>query len=106
MKNSNDDLVPSIVDLRRAGYKVRVSHFRNVYSPYCYIPSLERVTKIGKKNRVFFYILEHGGETHIELTNRDGKTFTAMARCSDKDAFNRKVGNNICLERLAKQGAF
>lgn len=105
MKNSNTDSLPSICELRRLGYKVRVSHFRNVEYGSLYAP-LERVTKISKKNKYFSKILEHGGQTEIELTNRDGKTFNAVAHCSNKDAFNRKLGNHICLARLAKQGAF
>lgn len=74
------DFLPSIVDLRRFGHKVRVSHFRNVV----YGDSLNafgRVRKIDKKNGVFAKILEHGDSTQIEFTNRD-------------------------LARLAKQGAF
>jgi len=110
MKNSNTDSVPSIVDLRRLGYKVRVSHFRIVNTTH-HVPaysflSLQRVTKIDKKNKVFEKILERGGETQIELTNREGKTFNAIAECSKKDQFNRRLGNHICLARLAKQGAF
>lgn len=106
MKNTNTDSVPSIVDLRRSGYKVRVSHFRNTLCAG-YV-ALERITKIGKKNKDYFgsFILEHGGETQIELTNRDGVTFNAVARCSNRDAFNRKLGNHICLARLKKMGAF
>ena len=108
MKNSNNTVdLPSIVDLRRAGYKVRVSHFRNVNNfPDFHYPVLARVTKENKKAREFDKIFEHGGETHIELTNREGKTFVAIAECSNKDAFNRRLGNHICLARLAKQGAF
>lgn len=107
MKNTNNDSVPSICDLRRAGYKVRVSHFRNIPVGQLFDSvSLMRVTKIDKKKRMFENILEHGGETQIEITNRDGKTFNAVAQCSNKDAFNRKLGNHICLARLKKQGAF
>lgn len=105
MKNSfNSDLFPSICELRRLGYKVRVSHFR--YIECGTVAALERVTKEDKKNNVFSKIFEYGGETHFELTNRDGKTFLAEALCSKRDAFNRKLGNHICLARLAKQGAF
>lgn len=107
MKNSNTDSVPSIVDLRRLGYKVRVSHFRNVLN-FTGRPFVERVTKLSKAagNYKDFPILEHGGRTEIELTNREGVTFHALAECSNKDQFNRRLGNHICLARLAKQGAF
>ena len=105
MKNSNTDSVPSIVDLRRLGYKVRVSHFRNVLYKNATV-DCTRVTKEDKKAREFANIFERGGETQIELTNRDGETFNAVAKCSNKDAFNRRLGNHICLARLAKQGAF
>lgn len=105
MKNSNTNSIPSVCELRRAGYKVRVSHFRNVvYGNSLW--AFERVTKVDKKRGVFAKILEHGGETQVEVTNRDGKTFNAVARCSNQDAFNRRLGNHICLARLAKQGAF
>lgn len=100
--------LPTIHDLRKAGQKVRISHFRHVIRAddkrdgafFC------RVTKEDKKNRRYNSILAKGGITQIWLTKQDGRSFMAESRCSEQDAFNRRLGIRIALGRLAKQGAF
>ena len=96
--------IPTIHDLRKQGYKVRVSHFRNVIKGGQ--PLFTRVTKIDKKVGIFEDILPHGGETHFQLTTPgDAVDYVATARCSDKDTFNRELGNRICILRLISMGA-
>ena len=45
----------------------------------------------------------HGGKTVIELTTKDGKDIVAVADCSKKDAFNRKSGVELALNRILNQ---
>ena len=77
--------------LRKAGYKVRVMHWR--YIPNCK-PILPRHTISD-----FTSILPHGGKTEIEITAPDGTEFRGSAECSKKDNFNRKRGIQIALGR-------
>lgn len=112
--------LPTIHGLRKSLNRVRISHFRRVVAlpkslnesvnlPTGLLESIakvERVTKIGKRNREYSYISPKGGSTIVEFTNASGKTFTATANCSNRDAFNRLRGINICLGRLQSQGAF
>jgi hypothetical protein len=77
----------SIKNLRQSGWKVRVLHQRN------YI----------LKNRfdgTSAEISAKGGQTEIQLTSPDRKIdVSAKAVCSEKENFNRKIGNAIALGR-------
>jgi hypothetical protein len=85
IKNMNDIVnihsrnTPTIHQLRRAGWKVRVIHGvtdeDNVLS--------DRFTR-------------------IELTSPDQKDSVGTAYCSRKDQWNRKLGNRIALGRALK----
>jgi hypothetical protein len=72
----------TIYSLRKQGWKIRVYHTRN--------------------KTVSFNISPRGGFTRIEATTPDGKTAVGTAICSDKDNFDRKVGNSIALGRALK----
>lgn len=118
---SFDPSIPTIQSLRKRGYKLRVTHKRIIdFKPFQSliskqrnpldllqppIPVVARVTKADKKAKLYPFIYEKGGETTIEVTGLDGITRQATASCSIKDAFNRKLGNHICLARLFKKGA-
>lgn len=112
----------TIESLRKSGHKVRVTHYRAAMTTVNYltelvnqrrmkardasdalVSSLRRVTKQGKKAREYDELSHMGGKTIIEVT-KDGVTHKAEAQCSIKDAFNRKLGNKICLARLAAKG--
>jgi hypothetical protein len=69
---------PSIWQLRREGWKVRVLH--------------QRPTINGEP-------APKGGSTKIELTNPQGQTATGLSVCSKDDPWNRKTGNQIALGR-------
>lgn len=74
---------PTIKQLRQSGYKVRVIHTRNI----------NQTT-----------ISNFGGHTKIELTTPDmKKTAIGEARCSDKENFNKHIGNSIALGRAIIQ---
>ena len=81
---------PTIKDLRRQGYKVRVMHTRKYWVK-------ERVT--GHSNELH----ARGGSTKIELTTPDKQhTVTGEAICSFEDNFNRKTGNAIAHGRALR----
>lgn len=75
-------------DLRKAGYKVRVLHFR-VHD-----------------DRVLGDVHPKGGETVIQITTPDGMNLEGRARCSEKELYNKRVGVQVALGRaLFKQCA-
>jgi hypothetical protein len=43
-----------------------------------------------------------GGQTRIDITTPEGITETGIAKCSQKDSFNRRLGNEIALGRALK----
>lgn len=99
----------TIQSLRKKGYKVRVIHQRRWLRRSDY-PDSEVFTYtkreiIGNDN---FEILSKGGKTIIEVTESfdqflAGRTVRGEAICSNKETFNRKIGNNIALGRALKQ---
>lgn len=97
----------TIHELRKQGNKLRITHYRwvkrwmNLDGETA--PKFERVTKEQKKAKIFRDILPLGGETVIDLTDKVGRSWCAKASCSDKDPFNRRVGIQIALGRIAKQ---
>jgi len=111
--------LPTIHELRKQGYKVRINHYRYVASRNPSIPStkliathvaptvptLERLTKEDKRNRKYGYVDAKGGLTEVEITAPNGGTTEVRAaQCNRKDAFNRRLGIRICLGRLRKDG--
>ena len=81
----------TIKQLRQQGFKVRVLHTRKV-RPFKTIDG------------TFHEILHVGGHTKIEVTTPD-KTTTVVgeAKCSDKENFNRRIGNQIALGRALQK---
>lgn len=67
--------------LRKAGYKVRVLHFRKVGD-----------THLGA-------VSDRGGETVVQVTTPDGTELEGRAVCSDKDRYNKRVGVSVALGR-------
>jgi hypothetical protein len=96
--------IPSIHELRKQGYKVRVTHHRYVsHDPDFHYVQLVRLTKEDKKLRKYTHILPKGGYTNLEVTaefKTDKPTHSTNAICSSQDAFNRKFGLQLCLNRL------
>jgi hypothetical protein len=81
----------TIKDLRQSGYKVRVLHHRNVV----YQQRIDGSVKVFSPK---------GGKTIIDITTPDGsKTVTGFSQCSEKDSWNRKLGNSIALGRALTQ---
>ena len=83
---------PSIKDLRRAGYKVRVYHARNFYN----------AVKMDKGTAKF--LSPKGGKTTIEITTPNKQhTVITEAVCSNEDNFNHKLGNTIAVGRALQK---
>ena len=81
----------TIKQLRQQGYKVRVLHIRKT-EPFQTIDG------------IYHRIVNSGGYTKIEVTTPDMTTTTiGEAKCSDKDAFNRRIGNSIALGRALEK---
>jgi hypothetical protein len=81
---------PSIKDLRRAGYKVRVYHQR-MYKSF------------GKFNEISV-LSPKGGKTTIEITTPDKQhNVITEAVCSKEDNFNHKLGNAIAVGRALEK---
>jgi hypothetical protein len=83
----------TIQQLRKEGYKIRVIH--------------ERIVKLEEDRRDLSARLvaqPRGGKTIIEVTtpNQEHSVF-AVAECSKKDNFNRKIGNRVALRRAFQQ---
>lgn len=73
----------TVHDLRKAGYKVRVLHFRRRDERFL--------------NDVY---LPKGGETVLQVTTPEGYNYESRARCSDKERYNKRVGVQIALGRM------
>jgi len=83
---------PSIKDLRRAGYKVRVYHER-------------KFDNIQKMDRGISEVLSpKGGKTTVEITTPNKQhTVVAEAQCSMSDNFDHKLGNSIAVGRALQK---
>ena len=74
--------IKKVDDLRSLGYKVRVMHYRNT-------------DKNGN-------IKPKGGKAVVTVTDSSGNTFQGLARCSDKDGFNKRIGVAIAIGRAIR----
>jgi len=69
----------TVRELRQAGNKVRVLHTRNISS-----------------NGSISCL---GGTTVVEITTKDGRNLTGLAKCRDDERFDRKMGLKIAVGR-------
>ena len=77
----------TIKQLRQSGFNARVMHTRNT-------------VKVSKGFSIVDEVSNFGGLTRIELTTPDMEfNVVGEAVCSNKDMFNRRVGNDIALGR-------
>lgn len=79
MENSNQ---PTIAELRRSGHKVRVIH-KDIENDDPYAEIAHTLTS-------------------IDILDPQGNEWHGEARCSNKDQYNRKLGNKIALHRALK----
>ena len=98
--------LPTIHQLRKSGYKVRINHLRYVSD---YLISKREIDKYNDERQLNLSMKNadpKGGYTTIEITTPMGENFKSEAACSKKDSFNRRIALQICLGRLAKKHNF
>ncbi len=91
----------TVHQLRKAGYKIRIQHFRflrppNQHATFHMLPEKEfRAKKLGRD------MSGRGGKTTLEISG--GQEFQipvqVVAFCSTADNFNRQRGVELCLFR-------
>lgn len=105
----------TIHDLRRAGYKVHVDHYRyfieNVDCDYILTDKIRNRTRSNKVPVLKKYsmsniskdrkkdVFARGGETVVTITTKDG-IFSARVHCSIDDNYNKKEGTSQALTKL------
>lgn len=92
----------TVAELRRRGYKVRVTHFRRIFfylsGEDCRLFRMDTVRDAMRQD----WISAVGGETRVEILTPKGESFTGIAKCSNKDNYNKKYGVELALERALK----
>ena len=91
----------TIHSLRKAGNKVRVTHFRMTLDGRLQPRRLFTNDSVKTKGHNP-YLTPKGGKTLIEITTPDGLELVGEAHCSLEDNFNRKYGINKALGRALK----
>lgn len=102
MKNTQQNQTPTnmkIAEARRAGIKVRVCHFRNVFNKKTPTRFPITMPQWAIQKSKDYHILNRGGHTLIQIT-KDGVDSEALSVCSPEDNFSRAVGVNRCLVKL------
>ena len=79
----------NVQDLRNAGYKVKVLHFRDPVLPFK--GDFRDYIKHPKRPK--------GGSTRVIIDSPSGDHFEGEARCSDKENYDKKLGVRIALGR-------
>lgn len=95
-------MTPTIHSLRLQGFRVNINHYRFIGNPKKKhnLTSYFHIREQGWQSR----ITAKGGLTTVEVCDTDDKpVYNAEARCSRSDAFCRKAGLRICLERIEQQ---
>ncbi len=89
---------PSVKDLRAAGNKVRVYHYRRCRGDNNLIPRKD--FEKGDVN-----MDTKGGKTTVEIACPNGQTLVGEALCSKNDNFNRKRGLYIAVARALRSAS-
>jgi hypothetical protein len=99
--------VPSIEELRKAGYKVSVRHFRRFDNNYDYDYPPDYMTKTTFHNRYddyeFHEISSHGGWTVLDVRTLTGREISVKYNVPAGHQFNRKVALRACIGKLVKE---
>lgn len=97
--------IPTVEEFRKVGYKIKVEHCRrylvseqNVItrkiSYYTvYVPLWEELPG-------FSQLLPKGGITKVTVITPDNFEFNHESKCRNDENYNKKVGVNICLEKI------
>ena len=98
----------TVEGLRKNGYKVFVSHARDVLGVVYDTNKVVRLTlrqinalkTLGFRNDVDYHILPQGGNTVVYVTTPDAKEYCGVTFCSKNDSFCYKMGVKQALARL------
>jgi hypothetical protein len=85
-KIENIDDVPTVAELRKAGWKVRIQHVRDI--------RIENSFNIGYEPR--------GGETYVSLVPPKNYLL-GKAKCSKNDSYCKKEGVKLGIKRALEQ---
>jgi hypothetical protein len=89
----------TVKELRQEGYRVRVTHYRNI-SAFGVKQEEFRAKDIREVHNAYLFDLI-GGRTVVSITDKNGATYTGMA-VNKNDPFCYKTGVRIALERALK----
>lgn len=91
----------TVESLRKEGYGVLVHHNRNllIKPTYYEVVVTGNPKKLGVKSDK---ILPRGGFTKVTIKTPDGREFCGVAKCSDNDNYNKKIGVAIAIGRALK----
>ena len=96
--------VPSIEELRKAGYKVSVRHFRRFedrFSDFYMTKTQFYVDDVGFYNG--YKIQSHGGWTILDVTTLTGREVSVKYNVPHGHQFDRKRAIRACLGKLIKE---
>lgn len=96
-------MIPSVYDLRKRGWKVRVGHYRWFYR---YNPKTGQKKKVlilwkeREENYPDFYLQTSGGKTVVTIKcPLYDKELEGVSECSEQEVYNKKVGTKKAIAR-------
>lgn len=84
-RNRLTEMKETVETLRKQGFKVAVFHRRRY------------------NHKLVQPLLPYGGKTEVVVTDLEGNTATGKARCSKEDAYCKKTGVRIALDRALQK---
>ncbi len=91
-------------ELRAKGYKVRVRHLRYLDSREVYMPkdAAKPLTRRQFRDKIV-PVFPRGGLTHVLVLAPDHIWAEATVKCSPQDAFVKRVGYVLAVEKAMKE---
>lgn len=95
--------IPTIHELRKKGWKVRVGHFRNFYRFDPKTGKKQSVTvlwKVREESYPDYYLNSRGGYTVITISVPErSEELMGLSNCSEEELYSRKTGVKKALAR-------
>ena len=88
----------TVESLRVAGNKIRIGHKRFITIDNCKGLFFKK-----KYDNHGNFTNPRGGQTFIDWTTPENKTYSIIVKCHEKDPYNKKIGVKIGLGRILKQ---
>lgn len=96
----------TVQQLRDSDFKVRVRQYRRVVAS----PNSNKVSYMTRHEYENGYqkyqwgdvVLHTGGQTVVEVTDKNNVTYTGVADCSTRDTYNKRIGLAAALGRAVK----